>query len=129
MLTHDQVNASPIKKIISWFKFLGKNLHLVGCATVCAKSEVMLLKGYNIKTLLVLVGIKMKIVLDFKNYRSLLAFEEELRKSKSKIAKSFFAKGPFINDVTTFFLVGALCTIAEGFLQRQKVIVIYHVKN
>jgi len=50
------------------------------------------LKGYNIKTLLVLVGIKMKIVLDFKNYRSLLAFEEELRKSKSKIGKRFFAK-------------------------------------
>jgi hypothetical protein len=37
------VNASPIKKITSWFKFLGKNLHLVGCATVCAKSEVMLI--------------------------------------------------------------------------------------
>ena len=57
------------------------------------------LKGYNIKTLLVLVGIKMKIVLDFKNYRSLLAFEEELRKSKSKIAKRFFAKGTSINNV------------------------------
>ena len=28
--------------IISWFKFLGKNVHLVGCATVCGKSEVML---------------------------------------------------------------------------------------
>ena len=40
---HDQVNASPITKIItSWFKFLGKNLHMVGFATVCAKSEVML---------------------------------------------------------------------------------------
>ena len=40
--TRDQVNASPITKLTSWFKFLGKNLHLVGCATVCAKSEVML---------------------------------------------------------------------------------------
>ena len=40
---HTQVNASPITKIISWLKFLGKNLHLVGCATVCGKSEVMLL--------------------------------------------------------------------------------------
>jgi len=35
--TRDQVNA-----ITSWFTFLGKNLHLVHCATVCAKSEVML---------------------------------------------------------------------------------------
>ena len=39
------------------------------------------LKGYNIKTLLVLVGIKMKIVLDLKKFSDLLAFEEELRKS------------------------------------------------
>ena len=45
MLTHDQVNASSITKITSWLKFLGKNLRLVGCATVCAKSEVML--GYK----------------------------------------------------------------------------------
>ena len=43
LLTHDQVNASSITKITSWLKFLGKNLHLVGCATLCAKSEVMLL--------------------------------------------------------------------------------------
>jgi hypothetical protein len=42
LLTHDQVNSSSITKITSWFKFLGKNLHLVGCAIVCAKSEVML---------------------------------------------------------------------------------------
>jgi hypothetical protein len=42
LLTHDQVNASSITKITSWLKFLGKNLHLVGCATVCGKSEVML---------------------------------------------------------------------------------------
>ena len=35
--------ASPITKITSWFKFLGKNLYLVGCVTLCAKSEVMLL--------------------------------------------------------------------------------------
>ena len=42
LLTHDQVNASSITKITSWLKFLGKNLHLVGCATVCSKSEVML---------------------------------------------------------------------------------------
>jgi hypothetical protein len=39
LLTHDQVNASSITKITS---FLGKNLCLVGCATVCVKSEVML---------------------------------------------------------------------------------------
>ena len=38
---HTQVNASPITKITSWLKFFGKNLHLVGCATVCTKSEVM----------------------------------------------------------------------------------------
>ena len=43
LLTHDQVNASSITKIISWLKLLGKNLHLVGCATVSSKSEVMLL--------------------------------------------------------------------------------------
>ena len=43
MSTRDQVNASPITKITSWFKFLGKNHHLVVCATVCAKSEVMLI--------------------------------------------------------------------------------------
>ena len=41
--THDQVNASPITKITIWFKFLGKTLHLVGCATLCKRSEVMLL--------------------------------------------------------------------------------------
>ena len=39
------MNASPITKITSWLKFLGKNLHLVGCATVCCKSEVMLNRG------------------------------------------------------------------------------------
>ena len=37
------MNASPITKISSWLKFLGKNLHLVGCAIVCGKSEFMLL--------------------------------------------------------------------------------------
>ena len=36
------MNASPITKITSWLEFLGKNLQLVGCATVCVKSEVML---------------------------------------------------------------------------------------
>ena len=30
------------QKKTSWLKFLGKNLRLVGCATVCGKSEVML---------------------------------------------------------------------------------------
>ena len=34
------MNASSITKITSWLKFLG-NLYLVGCATVCGKSEVM----------------------------------------------------------------------------------------
>ena len=38
------MNASPITKITSWLEFLGKNLHLVGCATVCGKSEVMLIQ-------------------------------------------------------------------------------------
>ena len=38
------MNASSIIKITSWLKFLGKNLHLMGCATVCGKSEVMLLR-------------------------------------------------------------------------------------
>ena len=42
MSTRYQVNASPITKITSWFKFLGKNLHLLDCATVWAKSKVML---------------------------------------------------------------------------------------
>jgi hypothetical protein len=37
-----QVNECPITKITSWFNFLGKNHHLVGCANVCAKIEVML---------------------------------------------------------------------------------------
>ena len=36
------MNASPITKITSWLEFLGKNLHLMSCATFCAKSEVML---------------------------------------------------------------------------------------
>ena len=36
------MNASPITKITSWLEFLNKNLHLLGCATVCGKSEVML---------------------------------------------------------------------------------------
>ena len=40
------MNASPITKITSWLKFLGKNLHLLGCATLCAKSEVMLMLYY-----------------------------------------------------------------------------------
>ena len=39
------MNASLITKITSWLEFLGKNLHLVGCATVCGKSEVMLTIG------------------------------------------------------------------------------------
>ena len=47
----------------------------------------------------------MKIVLDLKNYRSLLAFEAELRKSKSKIAKRLFAKGLSVNDVRCFYAV------------------------
>ena len=42
MSPYTQVNASPITKTTSWLKFLGKNLHLVGCATLCAKIEVML---------------------------------------------------------------------------------------
>ena len=37
------MNASQITKRFSWFNFWGKNLHLVGCATVCIKSEVILL--------------------------------------------------------------------------------------
>ena len=44
---HTQVNTSPITKITSWLKFLGKNLHLVGCATLCAKSEVMLISSWQ----------------------------------------------------------------------------------
>ena len=44
--SYDQVNASPIKKLTSWFKFLDKNPQLVSCATVCAKSEVMLIYVY-----------------------------------------------------------------------------------
>ena len=40
------MNSSSITKITSWFKFLCKNLHLVGCATVCDKSEVMLISTY-----------------------------------------------------------------------------------
>ena len=37
------MNANPITKITSWLEFLGKSLHLVGCAIVCVKSEVMLI--------------------------------------------------------------------------------------
>ena len=44
--THNQVNPSLITKITSWFKFFGKNVYLVGCATLCAKSEVMLVILY-----------------------------------------------------------------------------------
>ena len=40
------MNARPVTKITSWLKFLGKNLHLVSCATLCAKSKVMLLQRY-----------------------------------------------------------------------------------
>ena len=45
------MNASPITKITRWFKFLSKNLHLVGCATVCAKSEVMIKFNMNISSM------------------------------------------------------------------------------
>ena len=41
------MNTSSITKITSWLKFLGKILHLVGCATVCGKSEVMLRTTYG----------------------------------------------------------------------------------
>ena len=44
VLIHDEVNASSVTKITNWLKFLDKNLHLAGCATVYGKSEVMLLK-------------------------------------------------------------------------------------
>ena len=50
------------------------------------------LKGFNLKTLLVLVAIKMKIVLDLKNYGSLMAFEDEMRKSKEGYAKKLMDK-------------------------------------
>ena len=43
------------------------------------------LKDINLKTLLVLVGIKIKVVLDLRN---LEAFDDELRKSKCKSAKN-----------------------------------------
>ena len=44
------INKLPLTKLSgkifnhknSFFKFLGKNLHLVSCATMCAKSEVMI---------------------------------------------------------------------------------------
>ena len=42
MSPHTQVNASPITKLTRWLKFLGKNIHLVGSTTLCAKSEVIL---------------------------------------------------------------------------------------
>ena len=45
--THGQVNASPIKKIFSWFNLGGKNLHFVAFATVCSKSEVILAYVYD----------------------------------------------------------------------------------
>ena len=51
------MNASPITKITSWLKFLGKNLHLVGCATLCAKSEVMLILIDTLNILLYRVSI------------------------------------------------------------------------
>ena len=42
LLILDQVNTIPTKKIFSLFKFWAKK-HLVGRATLCAKSEVMLI--------------------------------------------------------------------------------------
>ena len=54
--------------------------------------EVTKLEGFNLKTLLVLVGIKMKIVLDLRNIKSLSAFEDEMRKSKSEIVKKLALK-------------------------------------
>ena len=38
--------SSPIKKLYCWFNFLSQNLHLVGCATMCSKSEVILMWIY-----------------------------------------------------------------------------------
>ena len=51
---HTQVKASPITKITSKLEFLGKNLHLFDCATLCAKSKVMLVI-YTIWMILVIV--------------------------------------------------------------------------
>ena len=72
LLTHDQVNASSITKIISWLKFLGKNLHLVGCATEYGKSEVMLM----------LLLTSMQIII--KASRHLQQSESELNLAKDK---------------------------------------------
>ena len=44
-----KLNSTPVycsRLYGSWLKFLGKNLRLVVCATVCAKSEVMLTHTY-----------------------------------------------------------------------------------
>ena len=61
------MNASPITKITSWLKFLGKNLHLVGCATLCAKSEVMLTHFHHIavSTSLLLLAVYLCLYLSF----------------------------------------------------------------
>ena len=52
------------------------------------------LRKFNIKVLLVLVAIKVKIVLDLKNYRSLMTFEDEMRKSKNGPAKKLLQNRP-----------------------------------
>ena len=79
------MNASPITKITSWFKFLGKNLRLVGCATVCAKSEVMLMLKDKLKyRALVERGVEERAEGGF----SLPKFGESEKRTKIKLAIS-----------------------------------------
>ena len=47
-----KVNSSPIKKLFDHIKFFSKNLCFVGSATLCSKSEgILLLKLYVIDIL------------------------------------------------------------------------------
>ena len=68
------MNASPITKITSWLKFLGKNLHLVGCATLCSKSEVMLLVVLAIVVTVEEENNTYKIIVHTMNHNSILDF-------------------------------------------------------
>ena len=70
MSPHTQVNASPITKITSWLKFMGKNLHLVGCATLYAKSEIMLIITYFLKKRVILTSLRFfgKFLLHIANF-------------------------------------------------------------
>ena len=50
--THTQVNSNPIKKLFGPHTWFSKNLYSVGWATLCSKSEAMLLRPIILAILL-----------------------------------------------------------------------------